>query len=76
MSALTAAAVARIAGPVDTPTTAAIVATGASEEELRQALVWLAADDVMVDDLRPLPSGRVAELIEILQPPDALEDER
>ncbi len=74
MTELTAATVARIAGPIDTPTTVAILATGATEAELRQAIAWTAADDVMMDDMRPLPSGRVAELIEILQPLDDLDE--
>ena len=74
MAELTAATVARIAGPIDTPTTVAILATGASVEDLRQAVAWVAADDVMMDDMRPLPGGRVAELIEILQPTDDLDE--
>lgn len=58
----------RILGPVDETTLAEIIATGASTSELAQAWTWLNNEEAMIGDGRPLPSGRVAELIEVLSP--------
>ncbi|WGF90760.1 hypothetical protein [Marinivivus vitaminiproducens] len=55
-----------ILGPVDEALIAAIVQTGASAEELAQAWAWVCADDALIGEGRPLPSGRVAELIDLL----------
>lgn len=60
----------RVIGPVDNQLAAEIAGTGASVQELTEALAWVNADEAMVNDGRPLPGGRVAELIEILQGPD------
>jgi hypothetical protein len=73
MTQLTSESIRRILGTVDARTAADILATGASEEELREAVAWVHADDAMMDALRPLPSGRVGALIEILQPTPPLE---
>lgn len=75
MPLLTKDSVARVLGPIDEATVAELAATGASEEELREARAWLDSDEALVGDLRPLPSGRVAELVEILGPAEDLEDE-
>ncbi len=65
--ALTRQDVAQILGPVDESTAAEVAASGASEQELREARGWLASDEALVNDMRSLPKGRVAELIEILR---------
>lgn len=74
MSELSREAIARVLGPVDDTLAAELVRTGASEEELRQAHAWLQNDETPINELRPLPKGRLAELIEILEsfewPPD------
>ncbi len=64
----------RVLGPVDDDVIVAVLATGATMEELEEAFVWLNADDVLGRQLHRQPSGRVAELCEILQP--AEEEER
>lgn len=71
MSALTKEAVVRVLGPVDDSLAAELAATGASEEELREAYAWVVNDEALVNDLRPFPKGRVAELAEILRPLEA-----
>ncbi|MFW5680773.1 MAG: hypothetical protein ACOC3D_10950 [Pseudomonadota bacterium] len=70
MTVLTLDDIERIVGPVDQPTRAQLLRTGATAEELREAFAWLEADEAMADQHRPLPKGRVAELIAILEPPE------
>ena len=50
----------------DDVTIAEIIGTGASPEELTEARAWLANDEPMVNDLRPLAQGRVRLLVDIL----------
>ena len=68
MKPLTSDDIRRIVGSVDEKTAADILATGAGEDELLEAVAWVHADDAMMDKLRPMPSGRVGRLVEILQP--------
>ncbi len=67
MPTLTKSAVKRVLGPVDESLAAELVLTGASEQELREAKAWLTSDETLVNALLPLPAGRVAELIHILE---------
>ncbi|MER8388088.1 hypothetical protein NKI19_05600 [Mesorhizobium sp. M0751] len=62
-----------VLGPVDEAVIADIAATDGTVQELREALAWIAADEALVNEGRPLPTARVATLIELLQGPD--EDE-
>jgi hypothetical protein len=50
----------------DDVTIAEIIGTGATIEELAEAQAWLANDEPMMNDLRPLAHGRVRELVDIL----------
>lgn len=68
--ALTREDVTSVLGPVDETVAAEVMATGASLAELEEAWAWINADEALVNELRPLPSGRVAQLIDILSPPD------
>ena len=74
MKPLTSDDIRRIVGSVDEKTAADILATGAREDELLEAVAWVHADDAMMDKLRPLPSGRVGRLVEILQPTPPAEE--
>lgn len=56
-----------VLGPVDDELIVTILGTGATREELEEAFGWLNADDVLGRQLRRQPSGRVAELCEILE---------
>jgi hypothetical protein len=67
MSVLTREDIRGVLGPVDDMLAAEIAATNATEAELREAYAWVMSDDALVDELRPLPKGRVAKLTEILQ---------
>ncbi|KGJ06912.1 hypothetical protein EQ718_11295 [Paracoccus versutus] len=56
-----------VLGPVDETLIAQISRTDATAEELAEAWGWLHADEAMIDEGRPLPQGRVAELLAILE---------
>ena len=64
---MTAEEIVAILGPVDETLIAEIEQTGAPSEELAQAYAWLNADDALINEGRPLPSGRVAELVSLLE---------
>jgi hypothetical protein len=51
---------------VDDVTIANIIATGATTDELAEALAWMANDEPMLNSGRPLATGRVRELVDIL----------
>ncbi|OLP53430.1 hypothetical protein BJF92_01385 [Rhizobium rhizosphaerae] len=63
-----------VLGPVDETLLTEIAATGASAPELAQAWAWVNADEALVNDGRPLPSGRVAELVDLLSEPQQDEE--
>ncbi|RJK98644.1 hypothetical protein [Paracoccus siganidrum] len=56
-----------ILGPADDTLIAQINRTGATVGELAEAWGWLNADEAMINEGRPLPKGRVAELVAILE---------
>ena len=53
--------------PVDDTVVAQILAMKTTPEELAEAQAWMTSDDALIDAGRPLPSGRVASLVEILE---------
>ncbi|MFK4510719.1 hypothetical protein LPJ38_09290 [Bradyrhizobium daqingense] len=59
----------------DDVTIAQIIGTGATVEELAEAQAWLANDEPMINDLRPLAQGRVRELVDILSELEADDEE-
>ncbi|TQF32630.1 hypothetical protein [Bradyrhizobium sp. UNPA324] len=59
----------------DDVTIAQIIGTGATVEELTEAQAWIANDEPMINDLRPLAQGRVRELVDILSQLDEDDDE-
>jgi hypothetical protein len=65
-------------GAVDDVTIAQMIATGATVEELAEAQAWMANDEPMMNSGRPLATGRVRELVDILAElePDDDEDGR
>ena len=65
-------------GAVDDVTIAQMIATGATVEELAEAQAWIANDEPMMNSGRPLATGRVRELVDILAElePDDDEDGR
>jgi hypothetical protein len=67
--------VARAVGGADDVTIAQIIGTGATVDELAEARAWLANDEPMLNAGRPLATGRVRELVDILSELDPSEDE-
>jgi hypothetical protein len=53
-------------GVADDATIAQIIGTGATVDELAEAQAWLANDEPMMNSGRPLATGRVRELVDIL----------
>ncbi|WOH67085.1 hypothetical protein [Bradyrhizobium sp. BWA-3-5] len=72
---LTREDVARAVGAADDVTIAQIIGTGATVEELTEAQAWLANDEPMMNAGRPLATGRVRELVDILSELDPSDDE-
>ena len=62
-------------GPLDDVVAAEIIATGASIEELAQAQAWLINDEALINSGKPLPSGRVADILEIMAVQEQEEEE-
>jgi hypothetical protein len=62
----------QILGPVDDRTIAEVIGIGATSEELEEARAWVVNDEAMMNVGRPLATGRVSQLVEILE---SLEEE-
>jgi hypothetical protein len=65
--ALTRDEIMRIIGPADDRTIALVIGTGATPEELEEAQAWVVNDEAMMNVGRPMATGRVSQLIEILE---------
>jgi uncharacterized protein (DUF433 family) len=66
MSILTRNDVTTMLGELGDDVAAEIIATGATPEELAEAHAWLANDEPLMNAGRPLPSGRVARVVDIV----------
>ena len=75
MRRLTRDDVVKAVGEVDDVAIAQIIGTGAAVEELAEAQAWIANDDPLLNAGKPLPTGRVRELVDILAELEPSEDE-
>jgi hypothetical protein len=75
MTQITRDDVTRAIGGIDDVTIAEIIATGATAEELAEAEAWIANDEPLMNAGRPLATGRVRELIDILTELDPEDDD-
>jgi hypothetical protein len=66
MTRLTRDDVIKAIGEADDVAIAEIIGTGATAEELAEAQAWIANDEPLMNAGRPLPNGRVGELVDIL----------
>jgi len=66
MGRLTRDDVVRAIGPADDVTIAEIIGTDATREELAEAKAWIANDEPLMNEGRPLAQGRVRQLVDIL----------
>ena len=55
-----------ILGPVDETLVAEVIATGATQVELAEALAWANNDEALIGEGRPLPTGKTAALVDLL----------
>lgn len=60
-------------GPANDLMVAEILDMGATRSELAAARAWLENDEAMLNEGRPIPTGRVARLIDILRTYDETE---
>jgi hypothetical protein len=75
MAALTRDEIVAALGPVDDIIVSDILASGASAEEFAQARAWLVNDEAPINAGDPLASGRIAEVMEILETLEPAADE-
>jgi hypothetical protein len=75
MAHLTRDEIIKAVGAADDVTIAQIIGTGTTAEELAEAQAWIANDEPLINAGKPLPNGRVGELIEILSELEADEDD-
>ena len=75
MSRLTRDDVARAIGRADDVTIAEIIGTGATVDELAEAQAWMVNDEPLMNDGRPLATGRVRQLVDILAELDSTEED-
>lgn len=67
MATMTREDVRAVLGPVEDSLAMQILNTGASLEELAEAHAWITNDEAPMNAVRPLASGRVNLLIDILE---------
>jgi hypothetical protein len=72
---LTREDVAKVVGGADDATIAQIIGTGATVDELAEAQAWLANDEPMINAGKPLATGRVRALVDILSELEPVEDD-
>jgi hypothetical protein len=67
----------KVVGRADDVTIAEIIGTGATVDELAEAQAWIANDEPLLNAGKPLATGRVRELVDILAEfdPDEENDE-
>jgi hypothetical protein len=65
----------RTFGDIDDALIAEIIGTGATVEEMTEAQAWIDNDEALMNAGRPLPNGRVGELVEILAELKAADNE-
>jgi hypothetical protein len=64
---VTRAEAAAILGAADEQTLVDVIATGATKAEVAEAFAWVANDEAMLNEGRPMPSGRVLQILSILR---------
>jgi len=66
MTRLTRDDIIKAVGQTDDVTIAEILGTGATAQELAEAQAWAVNDDPLLNAGKPLPTGLIRELIDIL----------
>ena len=73
MGPLTREDVVSVVGPVDETVIADVIAIQGTLGELTEAWAWATNDEALINEGRPLPTGRTAALVDVLRSDD--EDE-
>jgi hypothetical protein len=76
MKRLTREDVTKAVGRADDVTIAEIIGTGATVDELAEAQAWIVNDEPLLNAGKPLATGRVRELIDILAELDPEDDDK
>jgi len=63
---LTSKDIVALLGPTDETLIADILSIRATTDELAEACAWISSDEALIGQGRPLPSGKIAELVEVL----------
>ncbi|MBB2710244.1 MULTISPECIES: hypothetical protein [Rhizobium] len=71
---MTSGDVIAVLGPADSTLVAEVIATGATQAELAEAFAWANNDEALIGEGRPLPTGRIAALIDLLRADEEEED--
>jgi hypothetical protein len=61
----------KVVGEVDDSIVAGLVGMGVTSEELAEARAWAESDEALVNSGKPLPSGRLGQVVELLSTIDA-----
>jgi hypothetical protein len=72
MAPLTRDDIVGILKPAEDTVVVQILATGATKEEFAETYAWMQSDEALINVGRSLPSGRVGQIVTILQ---AVEDD-
>jgi hypothetical protein len=75
MRRLTRDDVTKAVAEADDVTVAKVIGTGATVDELAEAQAWIVNDESLMNAGKPLPSGRIGELVDILTELDAPDDD-
>jgi hypothetical protein len=75
MKRVTREDITKAAGPADDVTIAEIIGTGATVDELAEALAWIANDEPLMNAGKPMVTGRVRQLLDILAELESAEDD-
>ena len=65
----------RTFGDIDDALIAEIIGTGATVGEMTEAQAWIDSDEALMNAGRPLPNGRVGELVDMLAELKAADNE-
>ncbi len=63
---LTRDEVVAVLGPIDDTLVAEVIATGATQAQLAEAFAWSHSDEALLGEGRHLPTGPMAELIDLM----------
>jgi hypothetical protein len=75
MKRLTHDDVTKAVAEADDVTIAKMIGTGATVDELAEAQAWVVNDESLMNAGKPLPAGRIGELVDILTELDVAEDD-